>query len=254
MMRSVFISFILFGVAFTTIFNGRATNETKRINIVFIGNSITEGKYLKNPPPVTAVEYLRSMGCEVDYSNCGISGFTTVNFLPNPENLAFSKVITAADKLNSGKTLLVFSIMLGTNDSAISGPAGAPVSSDNYKRNIQTIADSIFKRYPECKIVLNYPIWYSPTTHNSARYLQDGLDRLQTYFPRIEELAKENTDKIFVGDTEGFTFFERYYLKYHNPQEGNSGTFYLHPNQEGAVKLGEFWAEKIYRLFFSNTP
>ena len=57
--------------------------EKKNLNIVFIGNSITQGALLENPrheaPPVKAALYLRrqpSVGT-VRYSNQGVSGSTT---------------------------------------------------------------------------------------------------------------------------------------------------------------------------------
>ena len=28
-------------------------------------------------------------------------------------------------------------------------------------------------------------------------------------------------------------------------EKGNSGVFYLHPNEKGAVRLGELWSEAI---------
>ena len=71
--------------------------EKKNLNIVFIGNSITQGALLENPrheaPPVKAALYLRrqpSVGT-VRYSNQGVSGSTTFDFLPQTD-LLFPKV------------------------------------------------------------------------------------------------------------------------------------------------------------------
>ena len=219
----------------------------RKVNIVYIGNSITAATYLETTPPKAAAEYLMDEGYLVKYSNCGISGYTTVNFLP--PGGTFNIVARAGEIFYKEKdALLVFSIKLGTNDSAIEGTTGAPVSPDNYKKNLKTIADSLYRRFPGCKIVLNRPTWYSPNTYNSAKYLQEGLDRLQTYFPQITALANENPDYIYEGDKDAYSFFETNYLKYFNAQEGNAGTFYLHPNQNGATKLGEFWAKALKKL------
>lgn len=64
--------------------------EKKNLNIVFIGNSITQGALLENPrreaPPVKAALYLRrqpSVGT-VRYSNQGVSGSTTLDFYLKP--------------------------------------------------------------------------------------------------------------------------------------------------------------------------
>lgn len=246
------IAVLLFVVLLQIELNAQTENIGKKrnVNIVYIGNSITEATYLETSPPQVAAEYLMDEGYLVKYSNCGMSGYTTVNFLP--PGGTFNKVTKAADAFYKDKNaLLVFSIKLGTNDSANNGTTGAPVSPETYKKNIKTIADSLHYRYPTCKIVLNYPTWYSPNTHNSAEYLQEGLDRLQSYFPKIKELAEENPDYIYEGDKDAFSFFEQNYLEYHTPQNGNSGVFYLHPNQKGAIKLGEFWAKALQKLLIS---
>ena len=228
-----------------TSFSVSAGELSNKVNLVFIGNSITHAYYLNEearPPSVTAF-ILGDTGLNIKYSNCGVSGSTTVDFLPTSNNL-FKNVTAAANSLNESDAQLVFSIMLGTNDSAIKGPTGSPVSPDQYKKNLQCIIDSLKLRYPDCKVILNRPLWYSPNTHNSSQYLQEGLDRLQTYFPQIEDIVKEN-DFVYEGDTEAFDFFKANYLQYLNPESGNSGTFYLHPNQAGAEKLARFWAKAI---------
>lgn len=217
-----------------------------KLDIVFIGNSITEGTYLQSPPPTHTAMYLDSLGYDVQYSNCGISGFTTVNFQPGGK--AFEKIIIAADSLYKGDEQLIFSIKLGTNDSACKGTAGAPVSAAQYEKNMQNIIDALHAKYPKCKIVLHNPLWYSPNTHNSAVYLQEGLDRLQTYRPVIKDLARKNKGIVAVGDKAGFDVFRKDYKKLFKAQDGNSGVFYLHPNAIGAKLLGELWAKSIQKI------
>ena len=138
--------------------------EKKNLNIVFIGNSITQGALLENPrheaPPVKAALYLRrqpSVGT-VRYSNQGVSGSTTFDFLPQTD-LLFPKVVRVADQFKDETwATLIFSIMLGTNDSAITGPNGAPASPAKYYENMKTIIDKLLALYPECKIVLHRPV------------------------------------------------------------------------------------------------
>ena len=108
-------------------------------NLVFIGNSITEGALhadkAKTAPPVFAAEYAgRMLGVDVNFRNCGRSGATTVDFLP--ERAAdFKRVEQAVGELQAlSYEPIVFSIMLGTNDSASSGTLGAPVSNEDYMR------------------------------------------------------------------------------------------------------------------------
>lgn len=228
----------------------QAKNNAQAFNIVFIGNSITHGASLKAPltqaPPVMAAKYLNGHGCQVQYANCGVSGSTTVDFLPATNRL-FPRVIKAADTLYSKGAPLIFSIMLGTNDSAIKGPKGAPVSPDDYRKNMLTIIDNLIQRYPKCHIILHQPIWYSPNTHNKSMYLAEGLARLQTYTPQIVAISKLRSEYVSVGDRKAFDFFKKNSLKYFTAENGNSGIFYLHPNASGAEKLGEFWAKALIR-------
>lgn len=234
------------GVIILTLIFGEEVqaSSTQKVNVIFIGNSITESSYLDNPPPSVAAKYLKSYGYEVKFANCGVSGSTTVDFLPS-SNRCYLKVVAAADTLYKEEGYLIFSITLGTNDSAEKGPSGSPVAPLQYKENLQIIIDSLQQRYPQSKFVLNRPTWYSPNTHNSALYMQEGLTRLQSYTPQMEALIKENSDRVYKGDWSAFDFFRKNYLNYFKPQKGNSGIFYLHPNAKGSEKLGEFWAKGL---------
>ncbi|MDF2434278.1 MAG: hypothetical protein JWP44_3909 [Mucilaginibacter sp.] len=228
--------------------------QKQNLNIVFIGNSITQGAGLNNPqtdaPPVIACEYLRKQANigTVQYSNQGYSGFTTVDFLPSTAT-AFNKVEAAAHAFIDKQGLLVFSIKLGTNDSAIEGPNGAPVSSECYKQNLKVIADSLLKEFPDCIIVFQHPIWYSPNTYNGARYLEEGLLRLQSYAAQIDGLVADYSvtypREVFTGDKKAFNYFREHYLTDLNAEQGHRGTFYLHPNKKGAAVLGNYWGKAI---------
>ena len=229
--------------------------EGKYVNIVFIGNSITHGAGLQDPtreaPPVKAALYLSKQPAiaSVKFSNQGVSGATTVDFLPETATL-FPRITAAADtfKEETWATLL-FSVMLGTNDSAMDGTNGAPVSKEQYRKNMQVILDRLLALYPDCRIVVQRPLWYSPNTYNGARYLQEGLDRLQSYYPELQELvagyAKRFPGQVFLGDTEGFDYFRIHHLTDFQAEAGNAGTFYLHPNAKGAASLGELWGKAL---------
>jgi lysophospholipase L1-like esterase len=226
----------------------------QNLNIVFIGNSITYGSRLSDPateaPPVVACSYLRqqkNIGT-VNFSNQGHSGFTTVDFLP-ATSTAFKGVEAAARAFTDKQALLIFSVKLGTNDSAIQGPNGSPVSPEAYKQNLKTIADSLLKEFPGCVIIFQHPIWYSPNTYNGAKYLEEGLLRLQSYIPQIDQLVAEygvsHPKRVFIGDKKAFNYFKKHYLTDLDQEQGHQGTFYLHPNNKGACALGDFWAEAI---------
>ncbi len=113
-----------------TSFSGK---KEQKINIVFIGDSITEGGALADPKneatPIYVAKLLRHRKdiSAVNISNSGFSGHTTVDFLPK-NNIDFPKVLQVADTFAQDKTaVLLFSIMLGTNDSAMFGPNGEPL-------------------------------------------------------------------------------------------------------------------------------
>jgi lysophospholipase L1-like esterase len=234
--------------------------QKQNINIVYIGDSITQGGQMNDPateaPPATATAWLRKQEDigEIEFSNQGVSGFTTVDFLPST-NTAFPKADGAAAAFADKQATLIFSIMLGTNDSASDGPNGSPVSPEQYHDNLKAIIDRLLQHFPNAKVVIQWPIWYSPSTYNSSRYLQEGLTRLQTYFPQIDQLVTEYATKprqIFASSREAFDYFNKNYLTELRAEQGRQGTFYLHPNKKGSETLGTFWAEAIYKSISTN--
>lgn len=220
------------------------------INVVFIGNSITYGATLNSPsteaPPIKTGEILsKKTQLPIHIRNCGVSGMTTVDWQPNGQY--FNNALNAAMALKKQGGSLFFSMTLGTNDSAEQGPTGAPVSPDNYKKNVQNIINSCLSHFPDATIILNYPIWYSPTTHNSSTYLQAGLNRLISYHPIIDQIVSEyqaNGKSVYAGIKEAFDFFKDNKI-YFTEEMGADGPFYLHPNSTGAIKLAEFWSQAI---------
>lgn len=255
--------FALLFIGFITLFqltvhakNGTSGKKLD-LDIIFIGNSITYGANLENPkqdaPPVIASELLRKkIGINsVTFSNQGRGGFTTVNYLP--ESSTFMEVVQATRQLHTNPGhILIFSIKLGTNDSAMNGPKGAPVSKEAYHQNMKAIADELLKQFPDSKIILQEPIWYSTNTYNRSKYLAEGLARLQSYFPELKSLVKSYSEThqnhVFMGDRKGFNYFRKNYLTDLVAEKGQQGTFYLHPNKKGAAKLAEFWTEAIYKI------
>lgn len=231
-------------------------NEGKELNIVFIGNSITQGVLLENPekqaPPVKCVNWLETqLDVEkISFFNAGRSGCTTVDFLPETNNL-FPWMKIEADKLAKNKGILLFSIMLGGNDSAISGPKGAPVEAEQYRENMRKIINKLLDLYPKAVIVLNDPLWYSPNTYNGAMYLVAGQKRLLEYIPELRRLVGEYAQifpgQVKTGDTEAYKYFKEYYQTDMVAEDGNAGVFYLHPNDKGGSRLAEYWGQAILR-------
>ena len=234
--------------------------ENRNLDIVYIGNSITQGSQEANlaeeTPPALATKHIRTLkGVEsASYLNRGKSGNTTVDFLP-AANGELSKVIEAVRSFHTVNTrLLVFSISLGTNDSAEEGPKGSPLWPEEYHTNLKAITDKLLSEFPDCKVVFQQPIWYSPNTYNRSRYLKAGLERLQSYFPELKSLVEEYSvikpGQVFMGDTKAFDYFREKHLTELFPESGNAGTFYLHPNKTGAESLGRFWGDGIYQALF----
>lgn len=220
------------------------------INLLFIGNSITAGATLGNPstqaPPILCRSLIeKATGVTTNVYNGGHSGITTWGYLPGRND--FTRIVNNAKafkKANGG--LIYISIMLGTNDSACTTTEGAPVSPDTYCNNLKKIIDKLLEEVPDCKILLNYPIWYSPSTYNSAKYLQEGLDRLHSYYPILDAFVAEY-EQVFAGNRDVWEYFENN-LALFTRENGNAGYFYLHPNLTGAQRLAEIWANSLLEL------
>ena len=220
------------------------------INLLFIGNSITAGATLSSastqaPPIVCRSLVQEATGITTNVYNGGHSGITTWGFLPGRDD--FTRVAQnakALKKQNGGLTY--FSIMLGTNDSACQGTEGAPVSPEAYGNNIRTIIDALIEAVPTCRILLNYPIWYSPNTHNGATYLQEGLDRLHSYYPILDAIAADY-EQVHAGNRGVWEYFKDNKVLF-TKEAGNSGNFFLHPNVNGAQRLAEIWAGSLLEM------
>lgn len=225
-----------------------AAQNAAPIQLVFIGNSITQGARLANPivegPATQTALLLNGAGRSVEVLNRGLSGTTTFDWLPNDTTRCFPPLITTTDAFFRPGATHIFSVMLGTNDSAETRCNGAPVNPERYGENLSAIIDSLLTRYPDAKVILNYPIWYSPTTYNGARYLQGGLDRLQTYHPVIDRIVASRPGQVFAGRREAYDAFAGKPQLF-DEEDGRVGKFYLHPNAEGARLLATFWAAAV---------
>ena len=230
---------------------GKAQSD-EPINLVFIGNSITQGITLsdmanQNPCVQAGKVIEQQTGRTVVVKNHGHSGASTYNFQA-PSSGWLNNAVNDAKALNGQPGPLFVSIMMGTNDSAERGPTGAPVSTTNYYNNMKGIIEYVLSNCSKAVVIVQYPIWYSPNTENSSLYGQAGLNRLKSYHPIIDDLvsyfSETQPGRVYAGSREPYYFFENK-TQYFTPENGNQGTFYLHPNPTGAVKLGEFWAKSI---------
>lgn len=233
-------------------------------NIVFIGNSITYGanhpymQRVQTCPPAQAVKWLsaqKGIG-ELHYSNQGYSGRTSYDFLPSKPASLFNAVMQAADSLTSNwpESTLIFSFMLGTNDTA-ERPTGGPSTPEQFKSNMLEIIEAIIAEYPDAHIVLNKIIPYSPGAH-TIRDSRMHIDLLPDLNKELRNIVKQYKDsgkaKIYIGDTKAASYFskEKNYTKEMYREEGFGGSsYYLHPTPEGSAHLGVFWAKSLYKIF-----
>lgn len=226
--------------------------KARTCNLIFIGNSITEGALhankKKTAPPVFTTNLVGNMlSMDTHFRNCGRSGATTVDFLPEQKR-DFVRVEKAIEEIKAlSYEPIIFSIMLGTNDSANFGPNGSPVSNEDYKKNLMTMVGRIRELCPNAIFVLHRPIWYSPNTHNASQYLVAGQKRMVAYTDVLVEIANENED-IYLGDRDAFDFFGKRHRKYMFAEDGKAGVFYLHPNEAGARKLARYWTQAIVKV------
>jgi lysophospholipase L1-like esterase len=233
------------------------------LNVVYGGDSITYGANLSDPaddsPPVAASADLRAMiGVRaVFFSNQGHGGHTTTDFLPTSGG-DFQGIEQAARLLENANPTgqLVFSLMLGTNDSATSGTHGSARTPEQVMDNLEIIVDRLLIDFPNAKVVVHYPPCYSPNTHNGANYEEAGLARLISYYPAIDKTVAYEDNRhrghVYVGDRTAPAYFAAVYQTELTPEQGQNGTFYLHPNKLGAAALGRLWAEAIYQGLYGN--
>lgn len=235
------------------------------VNLVCIGDSITECKIIpereRNGSPAVLARALADglgNGATVHLANTGRSGTTTVGWA-GEKGLLAKLAEPAAKKLAAehpeGK--LVFSVMLGTNDSANKGPKGSPVSAETYAANLRSMVADLERDFPGCVVFLHHPTWYSANTHNTSDYEGDSArGRLLSYLPAIDAIVADDAGQpsrhVFLGDVAAYDYFDKNHEAELTPEKGQNGTFYLHPNVKGAESLGKFWAAPIVRAL--KTP
>ena len=223
----------------------RSWNEASQsLNIVFVGDSITFGYLLKNPeneaPPAHAVKFLQATPgiSSVCFANCGKNGFRTDQFLPDTPDSAWPHVRLAADSFTNKQGRLLFSVMLGANDSVSIPP-------EQYGSNLTSLVSALLSNYPDAHIVIHHPLWYSkvPSTHPEILY---------QYIPVIHALVgtfgQSLPDRVHLGDIKGWDCFEKNHEALCFKETRDSLPYYIHPNVTGATILGQFWAEVISRI------
>ncbi len=245
--------------------------QNHAFNIVFIGNSITYGALLdereNDAPPAQCARWLELQGLgKVYFQNCGRSGRTTYHFLPDSKDVIpagdktfFPDVIDKTNQLvqQHPEAQLVFSVMLGTNDSA-ERPKNHRTTPENYVKNIITIIDSLLSRWPDANVILQRPIYYHPEIRTKAGSVLDNesLRYLNDYYKQFKEICKRTKKgHVHIGDTKAYNFFKNHYSTDLVQETGGDGNpFWLHPNEQGAQTLGVFWGKAIRKVIRKIKP
>ena len=239
---------------------GAATAQ-RSANIVFIGNSITYGamhqkRELTAPPAQCALWLSQREGIDTVYfSNCGRSGRTTYHFLPREEDVVpagdktyFPTVVASTRQLvGEHPTLpLIFSIMLGTNDT-VERKHNSHTSPGDYAANIKTLADTLLRLWPSAQVVLHKPIWYTPdyVTKNGSVASEKSLRLIGEYERQLKKIA-DGSKQIHIGDCQAYDYFEKNWKTDIVEEKDSRGKSYrLHPNEKGAQKLAEYWGKTL---------
>ena len=235
-------------------------------NIVFIGNSITYGALHEQreitAPPAQCARWL-SQREEIDtvyFRNCGRSGKTSYHFLPNAAD-----VIPAGDKTYFGDVVaktrelvkahpslpLIFSFKLGTND-AVERKHNTHTEPEAYVRNLTVIIDSLLRLWPDAHVVLNRPIYNTSDyiTKNGSVASKKSLKMMNTYYEQFSKVvANCKTGHVHIGDAEAYDYFKQHYkTDVFEEKDANAKSYWLHPNEQGAKKLAEYWGKAILPL------
>ena len=232
-------------------------------NVVFIGNSITYGALHQQreltAPPAQCARWLSRQPVldTVYFANCGRSGKTTYHFLPNQADVVpagdktyFADVVAQTRRLVAVHPALplVFSIMLGTNDT-VERPKNKHTTPDDYASNLTTLIDSLLKLWPEAHVVLHKPIWYTPdyVTKGGSVASKNSLKLLDSYyrmFPQVVSNCKPG--HVHIGDSDAYAYFEQHWQTDINEEKDSRGrSYWLHPNEQGAARLAEFWGKVL---------
>ncbi|MDX9868952.1 MAG: SGNH/GDSL hydrolase family protein [Kiritimatiellia bacterium] len=250
-MKRTLATFLLAALsAMTGCVHLKKASVPRSLNIVFIGDSITYGYLLKQPeseaPPAHAAEFLKGKPgiASVRFANCGRNGFRADQFLPGRPNSAWPQVKQAADAFINLPGTLVFSLMVGANDSVSVTPA-------QYGKNLSALVGALSENYPRARIFIHHPLWYSkvPSTRPEV---------LATYLPVIDALVgtlrRERFVPVQVGDVSGWAYFEKNHESVCFRETRDHLPYYIHPNGQGAIALGQYWGEALYRGLVPQPP
>ena len=228
---------------------GSARSRKATCNLVFIGNSITEGvlhadKSKTAPPVLTASMVGKMLSRDIIFRNCGRSGATTVDFLPS-EQRDFVRVEKAIKDIQEiSYEPIIFSIMLGTNDLQLKKDITAeelPVGISHLVDIIQAHKKTGRGIQPP-KVLILAPIEVRPSAPEGrtavyAKFRCDIGRNLSLMFPQVyEQVAKEK----------GCYFLNAQEFAQPGPADG------VHFDAESHIRLGRGVAQFIVSEIYPN--
>ncbi len=242
--------------------------QSQGIALVCIGDSITNGAGLANAGTVLSptmpyfliAKLQRLLGLRtVAGSNVGVGGKTLTDWAPGGSYYpTATSAMTSLLSANAGFQP-VFSIMLGTNDSASANTNNSPpgiTSPANFQSKLSAIVAQLLVDFPTAQVVVHMSPYFTPNTEgsqsqNGGVFLEAGLSALYSYRATFPQIVA-GRPRVHLGDGLSFAYFAANYLNELQPDAtGPNGTFYLHPNPTGAQSLGEMHAQAIANALFA---
>ena len=245
---------------------GRAPNTESAspiCEIVFVGDNITNSTapsdIITDAATTECAKNLsQGFGLTVHISNQADNKFTTTDWRPSSNtNSDFQHAIEAAQSLETQQHgQLIFSIMLGANDSAGYGP-NKPVAPSIYEDNLQSMIDQFLVNYPDAFVFLHYPIYRPANGQINEELAPLALKRLHSYLPMIDALVSTNAtrhpNRVFAGDKTAIDYFSTNYSSALTPEKNLQDAFSANPNDTDALALGRYWADAIGAVIEKRT-
>jgi len=232
------------------------TPRPRNLNIVFIGDSITSGYLMKFPerdaPPVYAAAWLKGqLGVtNVLFRNCGKPAYRTDQFLPDQVNSAWGGVKQAGESYRNVPGTLIFSVMLGANDSAGNGDTERH-SPARFKADMKRLVEALRGSFPESVVVIHHPTGYTKAPGTNPEYLARYKQAINSL---VGEVAGAHSGRVFLGDVSAWAFFDAN-METHWFKETRCGVpYYVHPNELGAGVIGGLWGKAILQAVNQSSP
>ena len=179
-----------------------------------------------------------------------------VDVVPEGDKTYFGDVVDKTSQLvkeHPGLPLL-FSIMLGTNDT-VERTKNSHTTPEAYAHNLCSIIDSLLVLFPEAHVVLNKPTWYYPdyVTKGGSIASEQNIKLISDYFKEFDNVVAHcKKGHVHIGDSSAYEYIKEHYrTDVFEETDSRGKSFWLHPNERGAKKLAEYWGKALLPLIKS---